>query len=129
MYILFAISALCFLALVLAAVAIASHVRSNRASTHPQHDFAHHLFAAAADQDSRRPRTLTQQSAKDILAKKGYQTPPLQANARNQSTSSNPSSTKGPALCNPQFPPSSASPTAPDRFRTPSPARPSLSSA
>jgi hypothetical protein len=55
MYILFAISILCLFALMLAAVAIARHVRTGRVSAGPQPDFAHHLFAAAADQDSRTP--------------------------------------------------------------------------
>jgi hypothetical protein len=88
MYILFAISSLCFIVLALAAVAIARHVRSSRASEHPQHDFAHHLYAAAADQDSRTPRTLTQQRVKDVAAKKSPKTLHPQATAGNQSTSS-----------------------------------------
>jgi hypothetical protein len=87
MYILFAISSLCFIVLALAAVAIARHVRSSRASEHPQHDFAHHLHAAAADQDSRTPSTLTQ-SVKDVAAKKSHKTLHPQATAGNQSTSS-----------------------------------------
>ena len=88
MYTLFVISALCFCALVLTVVAINKHVRSSRASMNPPHDFAHHLFTAAADQESYGPRTLMQQSVKDIMAKKNYKTPPLQANTRQQSASS-----------------------------------------
>ena len=53
MYILFAISILCLFAL--AAVAITWHVRTGWISAGPQRDFAHHLFAAAADQKSRTP--------------------------------------------------------------------------
>jgi hypothetical protein len=65
MYILFAISMLCLFALVLAAVAIARHVRAGRGSASPQPDFSQHLFAAAADQDS---RPIPQQNAKDVVA-------------------------------------------------------------
>ena len=77
MYILFAISVLCFFVLALAAITIARHVRSSRTSTHRQRDSAQHLhlFAAAADQDSRRPRPITQQSVKEVLAKMRYQAP------------------------------------------------------
>jgi hypothetical protein len=88
MYILVAISALCFCTLVLTVVAINRHVRSSQASANPQHDFAHHLFAAAADQNTRGRHTLMQQSVKDIMAKKNYKTPPLQGNTRQQSASS-----------------------------------------
>jgi hypothetical protein len=88
MHILSAISTLCFVALAITAIAIVRRVRLSRRSTHPQHDFAQHLFAAAEDQDSRDPRTLPQQSVKGVMAKKNYRTPPLQANARSQSTSS-----------------------------------------
>jgi hypothetical protein len=72
MHILFAISALCFFALVLTAVAIARHVRARRTSTRPQHDFAQHLFAAVEDRNSRVPHTLPQQTVRDILAKKSW---------------------------------------------------------
>jgi hypothetical protein len=73
MHTLFAISALCFLALVLTAIAMVRHVRSNRRPAHPQRDFAQHLFAAAKDQDvlTAKSRTLR-----------------LQVNVRSQSTSS-----------------------------------------
>jgi hypothetical protein len=53
MYILFAISVLCFFALVLTVVAIVSQVRTHRTHTAPQHDFAQHLFATIEDQHSR----------------------------------------------------------------------------
>lgn len=85
MHILSAISALSFFALVLTAIGIARRVRSSRASTHPQLDFAHHLFAAAKDQDSRRPLTLAQQSVKEVMANENSQAPHLQANVRTQS--------------------------------------------
>jgi hypothetical protein len=90
MYILFAISILCFFALVLAAIAIARHVRSRKTSTNPQNDFARHLFAAAEDQNSRTPRTLPGQNVKDVIAKQSWNhaLEPIQANAANQSISS-----------------------------------------
>ncbi|MGD0446814.1 MAG: hypothetical protein ABSA39_22995 [Edaphobacter sp.] len=81
MHILFSISALCFFALVAVGVAIARQVRSGRTSTHPQHDFAQHLFDAARDQDSRRPRTVPLQHVKDVTAKNS-QTVHLQASTR-----------------------------------------------
>jgi hypothetical protein len=90
MYFLFAISLLCFFVLALTAITIARHVRSNRTSTHRQRDFPQHLFAAAADQESRRPRPITQQSVKEVLARMHYQAPPLQAYTGNQPTSSKP---------------------------------------
>lgn len=90
MHILFAISALCLFALMLAASAVAWHVRSSQASTHPPLDFAQHLFAAAKDHDSRIPRTLTQQAVKDVMAKKSHQKLHLQASDRRRSISSKP---------------------------------------
>lgn len=76
---LFAISALCFFALLLAAIAITRLVRSssrlNRRSTHPRHDFSQHLFAAANDQNSRTPSNLTHQTVKDVMAKKSWNQP------------------------------------------------------
>lgn len=76
MYILFAISAFCFLALLLAAIAIARHVRSSRETgrnpSNSQHDFAQHLYAAASDQNSRLPRAQPQQTVKQVLAKKSW---------------------------------------------------------
>jgi hypothetical protein len=61
---LLAIAILCFFALLLAATAIARHVRTPRISARPQPDFAHHLFVAANGQ-----RTLPQQNMKDVIAK------------------------------------------------------------
>jgi hypothetical protein len=72
MHILFDISVLCSSALVLTAVAIARHVRTLRASTDPKQDFAHHLFTAAEDQNSRLPHTIPHQTVRDIHAKKGW---------------------------------------------------------
>jgi hypothetical protein len=66
MYILLAISILCFFALALAAVAMARHVRSRRAPAGPQTNFAQHLFAAVKHQDSRTPCTLPQQDGSSI---------------------------------------------------------------
>jgi len=76
MYILFAISAVCFFALLLAAVAIARHVRFSRGAAgvppHSQREFAEHLVAAASDQNSRVLRAAPQQTVKDVLAKKSW---------------------------------------------------------
>jgi hypothetical protein len=90
MYILLAISILCFFALVLAAIAIARHVRTRRISAGQQTDFAHHLFAAAKDQDARTPRTLTQQNIRDVVARASWNRAlePTLADTRNQSISS-----------------------------------------
>jgi len=90
MYILFVISVLCFCALMLAAVAIARQVRTRRPSAHSEQDFAQHLFAAAEDQNSRRPRSLRQQNVKDVQAQKNWNhvLEPIHADVRNQSISS-----------------------------------------
>jgi hypothetical protein len=89
MYILLAISILCFFALVLAAVAMARHVRSRQAPTGPQPDFAQHVFAAIKNQDSRTPRTLPQQDATVIAKTNLYHAfEPTLADTRNQSISS-----------------------------------------
>jgi hypothetical protein len=69
MHILFAISTLCFLALVLTAIAVARHVRTSRTFTYPQPDFAQHLIAAAKERDSRATHTLRHQTVQGILAK------------------------------------------------------------
>jgi hypothetical protein len=66
---LFAISTLCFLALVLTAIVVARHVRSRRTPAYAQPDFARHLIAAAKDQDSRATHTLRHQTVQGILAK------------------------------------------------------------
>jgi hypothetical protein len=73
MHILFDISALCFIALVFTAVAIARHVKTRRASSDRQLDFAHHLFAATDEQDSGTPHTVPDQTVSDIPGKKAYQ--------------------------------------------------------
>jgi hypothetical protein len=90
MYILLAISILSFFALLLAAVAIARHVRIRRVSNEPQPDFAQHLFAAAEDQDSLAPRAVQQQSAKNVMGKTNWNSAfdPTLANTLNQSISS-----------------------------------------
>ena len=90
MYILLAISLLCFFALLLAAVAIARHVRNRRVPNEPHPDFAQHLFAAAEDQDSLTPRPLPQQSVKNVMGKTSWNSAlePTLANTRNQSISS-----------------------------------------
>jgi hypothetical protein len=90
MYILLAISILCFFVLVLAAVAIARHVRRRQVSAATQPDFAEHLFAAAKDQDSRTPRTIPQQNIKDVIAITSWNRAlePTLADTRNQSISS-----------------------------------------
>jgi hypothetical protein len=78
MQIFFSISALCLFALVAATIAIVRHVRSSRrsnnsrSSTHPQHDFAQHLFAAARDQF--------------VTAKESFQPTHLQASPRTESS-------------------------------------------
>jgi hypothetical protein len=89
MYILLAISILCFFALVLAAIAMAIHMRSRQAPAGPEPDFAQHLFAAAKTQDSRTPRTLPQQDVR-IIAKTNlhHAFEPTLADTRNQSISS-----------------------------------------
>ena len=72
MHILFDISALCFFALALTAVAIVRHVSTRRASHPRQQDFAQHLFTAAEEQNSRTPRTLSHQTLSDIHANKDW---------------------------------------------------------
>jgi len=90
MYILLAIAILCFFALLLAAIAIARHVRSRRRSAGSQADFAHYLFEAVNDQDSRMRRTLPQQNIRDVIAETSWNRPlePTLADIRNQSISS-----------------------------------------
>jgi hypothetical protein len=89
MYILLAISILCLFALVLAATAIARHVRSRRVPAGPQPDFAQHLFAAVKNQDSRTPRTLPEQDVRVIAKTNLYHAlEPTLADTRNQSISS-----------------------------------------
>jgi hypothetical protein len=89
MYILLAISILCFFALVLAAVAIARHVRSRWVSAGRQTDFAEYLLAAVKDQAPRTSRTLPQQDV-TVIAKTSWNRAlqPSLADTRNQSISS-----------------------------------------
>jgi hypothetical protein len=90
MYILFAIAILCFFALLLAAIAIARHVRSRRRYGGSQADFAHYLFAAVNDQDSRMRRSLPQQNIRGVIAETSWNRAlkPTLADIRNQSISS-----------------------------------------
>src|ERR1700716_2568762 len=66
MYILLAISILCFFALLLATAAVTRHVRTRRLPGGSQPDFAQHLFAAAKDHDSLTPHVRQQQSVKEL---------------------------------------------------------------
>jgi hypothetical protein len=90
MYILLAISILCFFALMLAAIAIAQRVRARRVPARPESDFAQHLLAAAKAQGSTIPPTLPQQNVKDAIARTScdHALEPTLANTRNQSISS-----------------------------------------
>jgi hypothetical protein len=90
MYILLAISILCFFALVLAIAAITQHVRTCEVPAESQPDFAQHLFAAAKDQDSFTQRVREQQSVKDFVptTPSNSALQPTLANIRNQSISS-----------------------------------------
>jgi hypothetical protein len=90
MYILLAISILCLFILLFATVAIARHVRNRQVPAGPRPDFAHHLFAAAEDQDSLTPRTLPQQSVKGVMGKTSWNSAlePNLANTQNQPISS-----------------------------------------
>jgi hypothetical protein len=76
MHILFAISTLCFFALVLTAIAIVRHVRTRSTSTPLQHDFAQHLFAAVEDRNSGVSHPIPQQTVRDILVKKSWNQSP-----------------------------------------------------
>jgi hypothetical protein len=89
MYILLAISILCFFAIALAAVAMARHVRSRWVPAAPQPDFAQHLFAAVKNQDSRTPRALPQQDGSSIAKTNlNRALEPTLADTRTQSISS-----------------------------------------
>ncbi len=91
MQILFAISALCFIGILWAALALARHIKAGRLNNpltpaHP--DFKHHLFAALAplppthsathltSASTTRPTTILHQSVRDITAKKQWTLPP-----------------------------------------------------
>lgn len=80
MQILFAISIVCFIALVWAGVAIARHIaaghKGDRTPMQSQGDFAHHLFAAAENRETRRPRTVHPQTVRDVAARKGWNSSP-----------------------------------------------------
>lgn len=89
MQILFAISVLCFLGILWAAIALARHIRSSRLRDAPdvsQPDFKHHLFSA-----SESPGTITRpnpihQSVQDITANKQWTLPPQPARMRRPPT-------------------------------------------
>jgi len=90
MYILLAISTLCFFALLLATVAIARRVRARPVSARPESDFAQHLLAAAKTPGSTIPTAVPQQKVKDVIARTSwdYALELDLASPRNQSTSS-----------------------------------------
>jgi hypothetical protein len=90
MYILLAISILCFFALMLAAVAIARRVPARRVPARPESDFALYLLAAAKAQDSTIPPTRPQRNVKNVIARTSWNhaLEPTLAIARNQSISS-----------------------------------------
>jgi uncharacterized MAPEG superfamily protein len=86
MYILFAISILCFFALVLVTVAMARHARSRRVPANPQPDFAQHLFAAVKNHDSRTSSSHPRQDQRVIAKTNLYHAfEPTLADTRNQS--------------------------------------------
>ena len=74
MQILFAISILCFIALLWAGFAITRHIRLGRKRTavaaFSRRDFAHHLYAAA--EETRVPRAVRHQSVRDVTARKSW---------------------------------------------------------
>lgn len=80
MQILFAISILCFLALVWALIAVSRHIRSGRdtASSPAPETFAQHIAHASASPESNQPklRHTLNQSIRDITARKSWNQPP-----------------------------------------------------
>jgi hypothetical protein len=74
MQILFIISIVCFVALVWAGVAIARHIAAGPKGTMKplQRDFAHHLFAATENRETRRPRAVPPQTMRDVAARKSW---------------------------------------------------------
>jgi hypothetical protein len=79
MQLLFAISIICFLALVWAVVTIARHIAAGhkaRTAAQSQGDFAHHLFAATENREERRPRAVPPQTVRDVAARKSWNTAP-----------------------------------------------------
>jgi hypothetical protein len=80
MQILFAISIVCFIALVWAGVGIARHIyrghKGERARAYAHGDFAHYLFAAAENREVRQPRAVAPQTVRDVSARKGWNSGP-----------------------------------------------------
>jgi hypothetical protein len=79
MQILFAISILCFVALIVAAIALTRHIRAGhkRSSTPPDRPtFAQHLFSAHEDPAPRRNRTVPVQTLREIIRNKSWNQPP-----------------------------------------------------
>ncbi len=80
MQILFAISIVCFVALVWAGMAIARHIaaghKGGRTTKQSHGDFAHHLFVATENRETRRPRAVHPQTVQDIAARKGWNSVP-----------------------------------------------------
>jgi hypothetical protein len=80
MQFLFAISIVCFIALLWAGVAIARNIaagrKCRRTRMQSQGDFAHHLLAATENRETRRPRTVHPQTVRDVAARKGWNSPP-----------------------------------------------------
>jgi len=80
MQILFAISIVCFIALVWAMVAIARHIaaghKDGQTLLRPHGDFAHHLFAATENRESRSPRAVRPQTMQDVAARKRWNSSP-----------------------------------------------------
>ncbi|WP_263365539.1 hypothetical protein [Edaphobacter bradus] len=79
MQVLFAISIVCFVVLVWAAVAIVDHVRMShrrsRTASQPHRDFSHHLIAAAQQRDIHLPPAVRLQSVQEIAAHKSWNVP------------------------------------------------------
>lgn len=75
---LFAISVVCFLALVWAGIAVARHIRNGHKlnASDVQSGFAQHLFQASAETTLTEPRSVRLQNIRDITAKKSWNQPP-----------------------------------------------------
>src|SRR5205823_11091200 len=84
MYILPAISILCFCALLLPTAAITRHVPTCRIHAGPQSDFAQYLFAAAKDQNSLKTKNREQSKRNGCRCDN---TPTIPSNSRLESTS------------------------------------------
>jgi hypothetical protein len=86
MQILFAISVLCFFALVWAGFGIVRHIRANHKSRrtsdalHP--DFSQHLFAAVQSEEMHAPPPFRQQTLREIIAGKSWNQPPASVTVR-----------------------------------------------